>query len=118
MRGVNDRGFLNLWQIVHRATCPAPTSTRWQCDGVDWHKDRHSFSGSDYALTLEVHRLQHRGGAGPAWNLMVTLEHWWGANGVALKTVSWARMTTGDAKAAIAWLKQRERKSGIASADS
>jgi hypothetical protein len=28
MRGLNDRKFLNLFQIVHRASCPDPTNSR------------------------------------------------------------------------------------------
>lgn len=113
MRGVNDRNFLNLWQIVYRATCPGPAATQWRCGPVDWRKDRHSFSGAEYAVTLEVHHLQHRGGAGAAWTLLVSAEHWWGKDGVAIKSTTWARVTAGDGKAVIAWLRQHEGQGAL-----
>ncbi|MBS0222524.1 MAG: hypothetical protein JSR91_17480 [Proteobacteria bacterium] len=107
MRGVNDRNFFNLWQILYRATCPNPRQVHWQIGDVDWRKDRHSFSGTDYAVTLEVHHLRHAGRG--AWTLMVAVEHWWDGAGAALKTTTWARVVQGNPKSIIGWLQQQEQ---------
>lgn len=109
MRGVNDRNFFNLWQILYRATCPTPTHAHWRVGDVDWRKDRHSFSGADYSVTLEVHHLRRSAASGTRWSLMVAAEHWWDETGHPLKTMNWARVITGDAVSIITWLKGQEK---------
>jgi len=108
MRGVNDRNFINLWQILHRVTCPTLEESRWRVGDVEWRKDRHSFSGCDYALALEVHSLQHAAKAGLGWKLLVTIEHWWDSDRAVLRSTTWARVVAGSSKAVIAWLKQQQ----------
>src|SRR5579863_7452079 len=109
MRGVNDRNVFNLWQILYRAACPSATETHWRVGDVDWRKERLSFSGTDYAVTLEVHHLRGTAQGGVPWTLMVALEHWWDKSGAALKTTSWARVISGDAKTIISWLRRQEQ---------
>jgi hypothetical protein len=72
MRGVNDRNFFNTWQLLYRKTCPSTTHTLWQTDDVEWRKERHSFFGSSYALSNEVHTLR-RSGRNGGWLLMVVV---------------------------------------------
>lgn len=108
MRGVNNASFFNLWQMLYRSTCPNPNQTHWRVGEVEWRKDRHSFSGSDYGVTLEVHRLK-RASRATSWDLMVMVEHWWDGAGNALKSTNWARVTKGNPKTIIAWLREQER---------
>lgn len=109
MRGVNDRNFFNFWQILYRATCPTPNQTHWHVGEVDWRKERHSFSGVDYAVTLEVHHLRYSAREHASWRLMVAMEHWWDAQGEPLKDTSWARVIAGNPKAIITWLQGQEQ---------
>jgi len=109
MRGVNDRNFLNQWQILYRATCPTAAQTHWRVGEVDWRKDRHSFSGADYTVTLEVHHLRCAPRASTPWALMVVTEHWWDGNGEPLKSASWARAINGNPKAITSWLRAQEQ---------
>jgi len=109
MRGVNDRNFLNLWHILERATCAGPDQTRRCVGDVEWLKERHSFAGSDYSLSLEVHRLSRRSQGGAGWQFIVTIENWWNGNREVLRSTTWARVTAGDPKAVMAWVKQQEK---------
>ena len=58
MRGVNDRNFLNAWRLVQRATCPDAERTTWRVGDVEWGKERISFAGTSYRVSLEVHLLR------------------------------------------------------------
>jgi hypothetical protein len=109
MRGVNDRNFLNFWQILYRATCPSPAQTHWHVGDVDWRKDRHSFSGTDYAVTLEVHLLRRTARDGGAWALMVATEHWWHASAEPLRSTSWARVLEGNPRVITSWLQRQDK---------
>ncbi len=109
MRGVNDRNFFNLWQILYRATCPRPGQAHWRVGDVDWRKERHSFSGVDYAVTLEVHHLRCTPRGGASWTLMVVTEHWWDGSEELVKSVSWARVISGNPKAITTWLRGQEK---------
>jgi len=109
MRGVNDRNFFNFWQILYRATCPRPGQTRWRVGDVDWRKERHSFAGADYAVTLEVHHLRCAPRSGPAWALMVVTEHWWDGGEEPLKATNWARVISGNPKAITSWLRSQDK---------
>lgn len=109
MRGVNDRNFFNYWQILYRATCPSPSQTHWRVGDVDWRKERHSFSGVDYAVTLEVHHLRRVARDSESWTLMVAMEHWWDGNGESLKDTSWARVINGNPRTIVSWLHRQEK---------
>jgi hypothetical protein len=109
MRGVNDRNFLNIWQLLYRQSCPSTSHTLWQVGDVEWRKDRHSYFGSSYALTDEVHLLR-RGGRDGRWLLMIVIENWWDGTHEPIKTSTWARVLEGDAKAVVAWMRENERR--------
>lgn len=104
MRGVNDRNFLNRWQILHRATCPGLHATSWQVGDVVWRKDRISFAGSACAVTLELHHLER---ASARWTLLVVAEHWWDGKNEPIKATTWARALAGSPKAIVAWLREQ-----------
>ncbi|MGH7036270.1 MAG: hypothetical protein ACREFL_21290 [Stellaceae bacterium] len=108
MRGINDRNFLNLWQMVHRATRPSLDQCHWQVGDVDWRTERHSFSGAAYASALDVHLLSRARGGRTLWRLMVVAEYWWDENRAPLRSTIWARMASGDARAVIAWFREHE----------
>ena len=108
MRGVNDQKFLNRWQALYRATCPSPTAARWQVADVQWRKQRLSLENSDFALSLEVHRLSRNPAGAVGWALLVAVEHWWDADRGSIKSTSWARVLGGNSKAVLAWMRERD----------
>jgi hypothetical protein len=115
MRGVNDKNFFNSWQILHRATCPAPNQTRWQVDDVEWQRERHSFFASVYSVSIDIHLLRrHARQSVSGWHLMVVIENWWGGSNDAIKTTNWARVLDGNPKSVVSWLRGQERIPGRA----
>lgn len=108
MRGLNDRKFLNLFQIVHRASCPDPTNSHWRVGEVDWRKDRHTFSGAGYAFSTEVHQLRRAAG-GSDWALMVVTEYWWDTRREVLRSTTWAKALEGSAPVIAAWFRDHDK---------
>ena len=110
MRGVNDRNFLNAWQILYRASCPAGAETEWRVGDVAWLKQRHGFGARDYAFAIEVHRLRRAAGRDRAWTLLVTTEHWWDGAQTLVMSKTWARVPHGSARDIVAWMKEQEQR--------
>lgn len=109
MRGVNDKNFFNLWQMLFRRTCPGFESTCWHVDDVEWRKDRHSFSGGDYSFASDVHCLTKSSTKGPDWQLLVVIEYWWDRDRETLRSTTWARVLSGSQKAIVSWLYRQTR---------
>lgn len=107
MRGVNDRNFLNLWQMIYRVSCPGLEATRWRVDAVEWRRERHSFTGPAYSCAHEVHMLERDGGT---WRLMVVSEYWWDEKHAVVKSTIWARMLRGTPQAVLAWVVAQEKR--------
>jgi hypothetical protein len=116
MRGVNDRNFFNAWHILQRATCPGATEMNWNVGDVAWQKERHSFSGGRYSVSLEIHLLRRAGRAPQAWQLMVVIEYWWNGEHEMIKNSTWGRVLSGNAKSVLAWLRAQEPGQGGAAA--
>jgi len=108
MRGVNDRSFFNAWHILERATCPSAAHTAWNVGDVAWQKERHSFSGGSYAISLDVHLLRRAARGANAWQLMVVIEYWWDSEREVIRNSTWARVLNGNPKAVLSWLRQQE----------
>ena len=109
MRGVNDRNFFNTWQLLYRQSCPSTSHTLWQVGDVEWRKERHSYFGSSYAVSNEVHLLR-RSGREVRWLLMIVIENWWDGAHEPIKTSTWARVLEGNANAVVAWMRENERR--------
>ena|SRR5579863_5778228 len=104
----NSGNFLNCWQIVHRATMPSADSEHWHVSGVDWHRQRHVYSGAGYSFTIEVHRLAFARAEKPPWSLMVVVEHWWQTDKEPLRTTTWARRLCGSSANIVSWMRGHE----------
>jgi hypothetical protein len=81
---------------------------RWSIDGVDWHRERHSYSGSSHGFTVEV--TTGTKAVKPAWTLVVVKEHWRGHDGEIVKSTQWAHIDSGNRRDVVAWLERQERK--------
>jgi hypothetical protein len=76
MPGLNTRSFFARWRALHAASNPGLRKDRWEVDGVEWTKERHSFWGERYSFQFEVHRMAHRYGSRHGWALLVVIERW------------------------------------------
>ncbi|HUN46867.1 MAG TPA: hypothetical protein VMU85_10110 [Stellaceae bacterium] len=109
MRGLNDRKFLNLFQIVHRASFPDPSRGHRTIDDVEWRKDRHTFTGGGYSFSTEVHQLRRPGKDRAGWELMIVAEYWWDGRHEPLRSTTWAKALQGSASAIAAWFRDQDR---------
>jgi len=109
MKGVNDKSFLNLWQIVYRATVPSATHDHWRVSEVDWRRQRHHFSGESYSFSIETHTLSCLAKSRSGWSLFVVVENWWDQDHETMRSSVWARSYTGNKRSIIEWFKSQGR---------
>jgi hypothetical protein len=106
---VHSRSFLFQWQLLYAASNPGQRKDKWHVDGVDWTRERLSFWGTDYSVTLEVHQLKHQRGGKIDWQLMVVIESWWGPDRQkAIRSSTWNKIMSGKADQILAWLKRQD----------
>jgi hypothetical protein len=65
-----------------------------------------------------VHRLSRRPAGAGGWVLLVAVEHWWDGDRELLKSITWARVLEGNAKAVLVWMRERETGSSRLSPES
>jgi len=107
VRKIGDASF---FRIVDRLLEAGPTrtpKTRWNIDGVDWLRERHSYAGASHGFTIEV--TTGTRAAKPAWTLMVVKEYWRDARGESMKSPQWAHIEAGSRADVVAWLERQER---------
>ncbi|MGA7486920.1 MAG: hypothetical protein WBW74_08285 [Xanthobacteraceae bacterium] len=96
-----------MFDLLLSTTNPGSKLTRWTHDGVEFERERHSFTGPKHGLTIEIITLTRSGRRG--WSLMVTKEYWWaGAESKAFKNLRWARALGGQRSDLFAWLRAQE----------
>jgi hypothetical protein len=106
MKALTDASFFRAFDGLVSAGNPGLKRASWSHAGASWRRERHSFSGVDHSFAVEVFTVAaaNRG----RWTLLVVREHWWlsGAND-AVKSLQWARPTSGAAAEILAWLRER-----------
>jgi hypothetical protein len=107
MKSLARPSFFRMFDLLVNTLNPGLKLTRWRHDGVDFERERHSFSGPRHSLTIDIFTLTRGGRRG--WSLMVTKEYWWaGAEGKAFKNSRWARPLGGQRSDLFVWLKKQE----------
>lgn len=102
-------GF-RVFDLVLSTSNPGLGRTRWTHDGVEFERERHSFTGPKHGLTIEIFTLTRGGHGGRrGWSLMVTKEYWWaGPDNRAFKNLHWARPVTGQRIDMLNWMRAQE----------
>jgi hypothetical protein len=94
--------------LLLATTNPGLRLMRWTHHGVEFERERHSFTSARHGLTVEIITLSCPGRRG--WSLMVTKEYWWtGAEGKPFKSTRWARPLSGQRAYLMAWLRAQEK---------
>jgi hypothetical protein len=107
MKSLARPSFFRMFDLLLSTTNPRSKLTRWTHDGVEFERERHSFTGPRHGLTIEIVTLTRSGRRG--WSLMVTKEYWWaGAENKAFKNLRWARAIDGQRSDLFAWLRAQE----------
>ena len=107
MKSFARPSFFRVFDLLVSTTNPQFRLTRWSHAGVEFERERHSFSGPKHGLTIEIFTLTRPGRRG--WSLMVTKEYWWaGSESKAFKNLRWARPLSGDRRDVLAWMRAQE----------
>jgi hypothetical protein len=107
MKSLARPSFFRMFDLLVATTNPGSRLTRWTHEGVEFERERHSFTGPRHGLTIEIVTLTRGGARG--WSLMVTKEYWWaGPQSKAFKNSRWARPVSGQRNDLMAWLRAQE----------
>jgi hypothetical protein len=107
MKSFARPSFFRLFDLLLATSNPGLKRSRWTYDGVEFERERHSVMGPKHGLAIEIFTLTRTGRRG--WTLMVTKEYWWaGEESKALKSLRWARPTSGQRADIMSWLRTQE----------
>jgi hypothetical protein len=107
MKSFAQPSFFLLFDTLVSVTNPGLKRSDWKHDGVDFQRERHSFTGPRHGLAVEIFTLTRRAGRG--WSLMIIKEYWWaGQENKALKNLRWARPVAGKRQDILAWLQAQD----------
>ncbi|WP_230646779.1 hypothetical protein [Bradyrhizobium sp. Leaf401] len=99
--------FFRMFDLLITSTNPGMKRSRWTHDGVEFERERHSFSSSRHGIVIEIFTLSRPGRRG--WSLMVTKEYWWaGPEATPFKNLRWARPLGGQRSDLFDWLRAQE----------
>ncbi len=107
MKSLQRPSFFRMFDLLLSTSNPGFKLSHWTHDGVEFERERHSFSSPRHGLTIEIFTLTRGGRRG--WSLMVTKEYWWvGSESKAFKNQRWARPLSGQRSDLFAWLRAQE----------
>jgi hypothetical protein len=107
MKSFARPSFFRMFDLLLSTTNPGSKLTRWTHDGVEFERERHSYTGPKHGLTIDIVTLTRGGRRG--WSLMVTKEYWWGGpKSEPFKDLRWARPLSGQRSDLFAWLRAQE----------
>jgi hypothetical protein len=96
-----------MFDLLISSSNPGMKRTRWTHAGVEFERERHSFTSPRHGLVIEIFTLIRPGRRG--WSLMVTKEYWWaGPEAKPFKNLRWARPLGGERKDLFDWLRAQE----------
>ena len=108
MKSVASPPFFRVFDMLVNSTNHNRTLSQWSIDGVECERDRHSFTGPKYGLTVEVFTLTRPGKRG--WSLIVVKEYWWaGKEKEAMRMPHWAKLNSGERSDVLEWFRGQER---------
>jgi hypothetical protein len=107
MKTLAQPSFFRALDLLLSTTNPGLKQARWTHDGVEFERERHSFSGPKHGLAIEIVTLTRPGRRG--WSLMVTKEYWWaGPDNKAFKNLRWARPVIGRRNDMLDWMRAQD----------
>jgi hypothetical protein len=107
MKTLAHPSFFRAFDLLLSTTNPGLKQAHWIHDGVEFERERHSFSGAKHGLTIEIVTLTRAGRRG--WSLMVTKEYWWaGPDNKPFKNLRWARPVSGRRNDMLDWMRAQD----------
>ena len=111
MKSFADQAFFRIFELLLNQSNPGLKRSRWTYDNVEFERERMSASGPKYGLAVEIYTLNRVGR--PSWSLLVVKEYWWaGRDSEVLRSLRWARPTSGHRIEILKWLRAQDAKFG------
>jgi hypothetical protein len=104
---IGDPAFFRIVDRLLGAGTSRTPRTQWSVDGVEWQRERHSYSGASHGFTIEVTTGVRAAASG--WTLRVVKEYWRDGKGESTRDLQWALIEGGNRVEVVAWLKRQER---------
>jgi hypothetical protein len=77
--------------------------TKWSHRGVNWVRERHSFTGSASGFAIDQYLISKPSPNG--WSLLVVKEMWWDGNDKSIRSTQWAKPLSGSRAKTLDWLR-------------
>jgi hypothetical protein len=79
----------------------------WQAKGAECSRERHRYSGSSYAFTIDVLHVRYARAGRTAWSLVVVTELWRsaGETDVDMRGAKWMKLISGKSADVTAWIR-------------
>lgn len=108
MRTFADPSLFRLIYILLGEAHSDLRRTKWSYRGIDWQRERHSFSSSSSGFAIDRYLMTkpHPG----SWSLIVVKEMWWDGNDKVIRSVQWAKPLSGNRAKILEWLRAEERR--------
>jgi GH25 family lysozyme M1 (1,4-beta-N-acetylmuramidase) len=101
---IGDAAFFRIVDRLLSAGTSRTPRTQWSIDGVEWQRERHSYSGATHGFTIEVTT-----GVQARWTVRVVKEYWRDGRGESARDLQWAQVEAGNRADIVTWLKRQER---------
>lgn len=108
MRSFADPAFFRLLNALVSEAGADLRRTRWSHRGVDWVRQRHSFTSDAASFTIEQCVMASPGSHG--WSLLLVKEMWWDGEDNSIRSTQWAKPLSGRRAMMLAWLQAEERR--------
>jgi hypothetical protein len=82
--------------------------TKWTHRGVNWQRQRHSFTSSETGFAIDQYLITKSGSNG--WTLLVVKEMWWDGSDKPIRSTQWGKPLSGSRAKALEWLRAEERR--------
>jgi hypothetical protein len=107
MKGFSQPSFFRVFDLLISLTNPGLKRARWAHDGVNFERDRHTFTAATHGFAIDVFTLTRPGSRG--WSLIVAKEYWWlDEAGKSTKSLQWARPTGGQRTEILRWFEAQK----------
>lgn len=117
MRSFGDPSFFRVFDTLLGESNSNPRTRQWTSHGIDWVRERHSFTGAYCSFGIDVFRLTKP--TSPKWSFVVVKEHWWGtAQDQTLRSTHWAKPISGNKAEIMKWMKLEQSRQAIRSTNS
>jgi hypothetical protein len=108
MRSFADPSFFRLIDTLLAEAHTDLRRRKWAHRGVDWLRERHSFTGAACGFAIEQYLVSKPNPNG--WSVLVIKEMWWDSNDNSIRSTHWAKPLSGSRQKTLEWLRGEERR--------